>query len=469
MSVEVSEAKSWTDDLPVCFYTGVGLSKNQIYKEDGYRREAHECEDRSFHFKIDDHTFLYGVFNGKDGSSMADFAAQRMPAEILLGQLSDKDSPEAIKEVLREAFLAVERSYFESVDDLLAERANLLCELPDGFKSYDAYQQFPDIVNRLRAANARLSAGASVAIALIFKGHLYVANVGDCRALLCKIDAEGVLRVMQLTVDHDLTNEDELLRLSHMGIDVEKLQKKGSHLATRCLGNYNVKGGYKDFDLFSAATREPVIAEAEIMGPIALDDSCRFLLLMTQGLYGALEEATKSEQANKEIAQIVVEQFGSQSTLAGVAQGVVDRIVRIHHDHYMKDPSHLMCCQHEDITLLIRNFNFQLSSPASASSTLRSYHPSLNANTSDPFAMGLKFDSQIEVLPSSSINGTLTEIFTEASITSSDSSEQMKSNQSSSMFLDDDGRIAPYVDFSSFYQAVKKAKDEGTIPENAIY
>lgn len=55
-------------------------------------------------------------------------------------------------------------------------------------------------------------------------GHLYVANVGDCRALLCKIDTEGVLRVMQLTVDHDLTNEDELLRLSHMGIDVEKLQ-----------------------------------------------------------------------------------------------------------------------------------------------------------------------------------------------------------------------------------------------------
>ena len=59
---------------------------------------------------------------------------------------------------------------------------------------------------------------------LVLIGHLYVANVGDCRALLCKIDAEGVLRVMQLTVDHDLTNEDELLRLSHMGLEVEKLQ-----------------------------------------------------------------------------------------------------------------------------------------------------------------------------------------------------------------------------------------------------
>lgn len=26
MSVEVSEAKSWTDDLPVCFYTGIKIT-----------------------------------------------------------------------------------------------------------------------------------------------------------------------------------------------------------------------------------------------------------------------------------------------------------------------------------------------------------------------------------------------------------------------------------------------------------
>lgn len=110
----------------------MGLSTNQLYREDGYRKEIHEMEDRSFHFKIDDQTFLYGVFNGKDGSSVADFAAQRMPAEILLGQLQEKSGPADVKAVLREAFLAVERSYFESIDDLLAERANLLCELPEG-------------------------------------------------------------------------------------------------------------------------------------------------------------------------------------------------------------------------------------------------------------------------------------------------------------------------------------------------
>lgn len=45
---------------------------------------------------------------------------------------------------------------------------------------------------------------------------------------------------------------------------------------TRCLGNFTVKGGYKDFDLFSEAKIEPVIAEPEIMGPIVLNESCRF-------------------------------------------------------------------------------------------------------------------------------------------------------------------------------------------------
>jgi TAK1-binding protein 1 len=109
---------------------------------------------------------------------------------------------------------------------------------------------------------------------------------------------------MQLTVDHDLTNEDELLRLSHTGLDIDKLHQStysklypflkiypgnlnyltiysdssagnSSRLLTRCLGNYTVKGGYKDFDLFHSASIEPVIAEAEITGPIVLDDSCR--------------------------------------------------------------------------------------------------------------------------------------------------------------------------------------------------
>ena len=101
----------------------------------------------------------------------------------------------------------------------------------------------------------------------------------------------------------------------------------------------------------------------------------------------------------------------------------------------------------------------------SASSTLRSYSASFNTNSNDSLVQGSKFDPQLYTLSSNSINETLTE----ASITSSESSEQLKSIQSQNMLLDDEGRIGPYVDFTSFYQGVRKAKDEGTIPEDAVY
>lgn len=55
-------------------------------------------------------------------------------------------------------------------------------------------------------------------------------------------------------------------------------------------------------------------------------------------------------------------QFRVQSTLTGVAQAVVDKIVRIHHDINMShSPSATTSGKREDITLLVRNFNFPLS------------------------------------------------------------------------------------------------------------
>lgn len=66
-------------------------------------------------------------------------------------------------------------------------------------------------------------------VALVYRGKLYVANVGDSRALLCKTDSNQVLRVIQLSMDHDLRNEDELLRLSQLGLDVESIRQGISH------------------------------------------------------------------------------------------------------------------------------------------------------------------------------------------------------------------------------------------------
>ena len=74
-------------------------------------------------------------------------------------------------------------------------------------------------MEKLDRLNCELSCGTTAVIALVRYNKLYVANVGDSRALLCRTDENGVLRVIQLSSDHDLSNEDELLRLYNLGLD----------------------------------------------------------------------------------------------------------------------------------------------------------------------------------------------------------------------------------------------------------
>lgn len=76
-----------------------------------------------------ENTYFYGVFDGHAGARAADFAAQRMPAEILLGQLKGKENDAEVQELLHQAFLAVEKAFFESIDDLLAEKEKVKLQL----------------------------------------------------------------------------------------------------------------------------------------------------------------------------------------------------------------------------------------------------------------------------------------------------------------------------------------------------
>lgn len=108
---------------------------------------------------------------------------------------------------------------------MLAERTSLKFDIPEELNSYEAYQKFPDLVNKLNKLNRELSAGTSAIVALVFRNSLYVANVGDSRALLCKTDSNQVLRVVQLSIDHDLRNEDELLRLSQLNLDTKSIRQ----------------------------------------------------------------------------------------------------------------------------------------------------------------------------------------------------------------------------------------------------
>ena len=67
-----------------------------------------------------------------------------------------------------------------------------------GLSSYEAYQQFPEEVARIQALQDEISGGTTAVLALIFQGKLFVANVGDSRALLCKEMPESTLSVEQV-------------------------------------------------------------------------------------------------------------------------------------------------------------------------------------------------------------------------------------------------------------------------------
>lgn len=57
---------------------------------------------------------------------------------------------------------------------------------------------------------------------------------------------------VQLSVDHVTNNEDELARLANLGLDIPQILRNrriGNQENTRSIGDYGVKGGYKDFDI----------------------------------------------------------------------------------------------------------------------------------------------------------------------------------------------------------------------------
>ncbi|XP_044753205.1 TGF-beta-activated kinase 1 and MAP3K7-binding protein 1-like [Coccinella septempunctata] len=424
--------QSWTDSLQVCTNTGVGFSLNQVYREDGNHQEEHYYEDCKCSHQFSPNCFYYAIFDGHGGSKIAKFCSEKLTAELYFAQIKDDSTDDVVQKILREVFFLVETEYMESVGSLSAERTILMEDIK-GLTAAETSRRFPDVVEKLRHINSELSSGTACAVGLILNNKLYVANVGDCRVLLCQTDENDVMKVVELSVEHNLKNHDELLRLSQLGLDVNLLKNAsslGNQSDTRCLGNYLVKGCYKEFKDLAPAVQEPITAEPDINGGIPLDESCKFLLMMTSGLLKTVEEVVTADQVNKYIAQCVVEQFREQTTLDRVAQGVIDKIVRLHHDRHMSDPARIK--NREDNTLMVRNLNFPL-------------HSNTNYSTYD----------------SVSVSQTLFNSMNNVSSTSS--SGPMDCQQVNG--LGPDQKIKGYVDFNDFYVSLEKAKKEGRCPE----
>ncbi|XP_029446047.1 LOW QUALITY PROTEIN: TGF-beta-activated kinase 1 and MAP3K7-binding protein 1 [Rhinatrema bivittatum] len=479
--LQSEQQPSWTDDLPLCLLSGVGSAPNRTYNAEGKGKEEHPGRINWLKFRSENNVFLYGVFNGYDGNRVTNFVGQRLSAELLLGQLNPEHSDADVRRILLQAFDVVERSFLESIDDTLAEKASLQSQLPEGVPHHQLSSQYPKILERLNAIEQEVSGGAMAIVALILNDKLYIANVGTNRSLLCKSTVDG-LQVTQLNVDHTTENEDELFRLSQLGLDTGKIKQVGvigGQESTRRIGDYKVKYSFSDIELLSAAKSKPIIAEPEIHGGQPLDGVTGFLVLMSEGLYKALECAHGPGQANQEIAAMIATEFAKQTALDAVTQAVVDRVKRIHRDTFASGGERSQfCTKHEDMTLLVRNFGYPLGEMSQPNLTPthggRIYPVSVPYSNSQSTSktsvtLSLVMPSQGQMVNGSHSSSTMDEItptltnqsptvtlqstntHTQSSSSSSDGG-LFRSRPSHSLQPDEDGRVEPYVDFTEFYR-----------------
>ena len=226
---------------------------------------------------------------------------------------------------------------------------------------------------------------------------------------------------------------------------------------------------------------------------------------MSDGLYQAYQDATDCDRVNVDIARMVAAEFSVQSTLNGVAQAVVDKVVRIHHDTYLMSPDKKLLCQKRgDITLLVRNFNYPLAmgSPAGSATyhpvSVPFYQPRANiptpttATTPTHLPLGTMdtLDSALSMVTTSPLTPVAPRTLTSSSPLLKDTSASESNNSSSTyttnstgtassnstqssgetrfpsryyqrakLDLDDDGRVKPYIDFSDFYRQINQLSE----------
>ncbi|KAM8843157.1 TGF-beta-activated kinase 1 and MAP3K7-binding protein 1 isoform 2-T2 [Synchiropus picturatus] len=460
--------QSWTDDLPLCQMCGVGTAPNSVYGPDGKGTQSHPNEDGHFRFRGEDGCFLYGVFNGYDGSRVASFAAQCLTAEVLLGQLNSSHTENDVRRILTQAFDVVEKSYFEMIGGALAEKTHL--------SNYVT----PHNEERLKELEQEVSGGATAVVALILNNKLYIANLGTNRALLCKSSIDGQNQVLQIGRPHGTDNEDELQRLAALGVDSARVRQAGQiagQTSTRRFGDYRVKFNYGEIELLSGAKSKPIVAEPEIHGSHSLDNVTGFLLLMSEGLINALESAHGPEQANQEIVAMVAAELALQTSLEAVAQSVVERVKRLHHDVYASGRQRAtFCSRHEDMTLLIRLLNYPLAdgvltptqggriypvsvpysnsqSTSKTSVTLSLVMPSqgtLTNGTNTASTLEEETPTPGSQSPTATLQSTNTQ--TQSSSSSSGDGSLFRQRGSQAVQPDETGRVPPYVDFSQFYR-----------------
>eukprot|EP00043_Microstomoeca_roanoka_P000762 m.28961 g.28961 ORF g.28961 m.28961 type:complete len:526 (-) comp10490_c0_seq1:270-1847(-) len=273
-------------------------------------------EDRHSEHLLGDHGVLVGVYDGHSGFRVSDALSIFLPTYVQRElEASKPKSTIETADALTKALLAFDNDLTDAVPRAAMETKN------------------PDL---MRAFTEPAFNGAVGVVALINSTGIYIANTGDCRAVMGIERADGEMGAVQMSLDQtgDTPSEVARIRNEHPGEDhcVFRGRVLGGLQPSRAFGDSRYK--WDASRLEAAGVRKPrysqtppyVTAKPEIQHA-TLDASAKFVILATDGLWDvvpsteavqivakALRQGTGSMPAAAELVRHAIERYAHEST-----------------------------------------------------------------------------------------------------------------------------------------------------------
>jgi len=256
---------------------------------------------------------LTGVFDGHLGDTTVEHVAHHLP--VIVGDFLRKGvdesplrafTPASISDIFFRSIMAFDDAISRDVLDLFPRG---LSAVSDDEIRRTINDQHDGGCNYKKARLCMYGTTALVALVDPQHENLWIANVGDCRAVMMTMDASDEWAVERLTTDHNGDNDDEVerVRREHAGEDECVLDRRvlGALAPFRSLGDvpfkqppeftrrilYNLLPGFHDtspWEEFLVRNRSPpyISAMPEIthrrLEPLA-PSTPRFLILFSDG------------------------------------------------------------------------------------------------------------------------------------------------------------------------------------------
>ena len=241
--------------------------------------DAHEA-----HPNIADGVSFYFVCDGHSGRGIADLSAKLLPQAIR--ESDPKRLHSAPASLLTDIFVKCDRDMF-----------------------------------KMTARNRGREGGATCVAACSIGNDLYLANLGDSRAVLSEAG-----KAIQLTKDHKPTDPQEAQRVRDMGGCIAFGRVGGCLAITRAFGDYELKGGDR---VLQEGAPIPVSNVPEI-SHIQLSATAEFLILGCDGIWDVLssqEAVTKCREFIAKGPQKMAQELVKYSLDRGTTDNVSALIV----------------------------------------------------------------------------------------------------------------------------------------------